>query len=40
MSVDHDLQPHIETWHGFLRFFFYLGAFVIVLLALMAIFLL
>ena len=40
MSVDHDFQAHLDTWHGFLRFFFYLAAFVIVLLALMAIFLL
>ena len=40
MSVDHDFQAHLDTWHGFLRFFFCLGGFVILLLALMAFFLL
>lgn len=40
MSADHDFQTHLDTWHGFIRVAFYAASFVIVLLALMAIFLL
>ena len=40
MAVDHDLQPHLETWHSFVRMIFYGLAFVISVLVLMALFLL
>ena len=40
MTVDHDLQAHLDTWHGFLRFLLYGVIFVVSLLALLAIFLL
>ena len=40
MTVDHDLQPHLETWHSFVRMIFYALAFVVTVLALMALFLL
>jgi hypothetical protein len=40
MAVDFDMQPHIDTWHSFIRVAtFGLGA-VITVLALLAIFLL
>ena len=40
MAVDHDMQQHIDTWHGFIRVAFCGLAAVITVLALMAIFLL
>jgi len=40
MAVDHDMQPHIDTWHGFIRIAFFGLAGVISVLVLMAIFLL
>lgn len=40
MTADHDMQPHIDTWHGFVRAAFYGLGFVITVIVLMAIFLL
>ncbi|MFI5020166.1 MAG: aa3-type cytochrome c oxidase subunit IV [Alphaproteobacteria bacterium] len=40
MAVDHDLKPHLDTWHSFVRMVFYGAAFVVVLLGLLALFLL
>lgn len=40
MAVDHDLKPHLDTWHGFVRLIFYAAAFVVVVLGLLALFLL
>jgi len=40
MTVEHDLEPHLETWHGFLRLIFYAAIFIVSVLALLAIFLL
>jgi hypothetical protein len=40
MAVDHDLKPHLDTWHGFVRLIFYGAAFVVALLSLLALFLL
>ncbi|HUI18373.1 MAG TPA: aa3-type cytochrome c oxidase subunit IV [Alphaproteobacteria bacterium] len=40
MTVDHDLEPHLETWHSFVRMIFYGLAFVVSALGLMALFLL
>jgi hypothetical protein len=40
MSDAHDLRPHLEMWHGFLRLIGYSVAAIVVLLGLMAIFLL
>ncbi len=40
MAVDHDLKPHLDTWHGFVRLIFYGAASVVVLLGLLALFLL
>jgi phosphoribosylglycinamide formyltransferase-1 len=39
-TVDHDMQPHIDTWHGFIKMATYGATFVIIVLVLMAIFLL
>ena len=40
MATDHDFESHIETWHGFVRFIFYGAAFVVSVLALLALFVL
>ena len=37
---DFDMTPHLETWHGLIRFATYGAIFVIVLMSLLAIFLL
>lgn len=35
---DHDLQPHLDTWHGFVKMMFYGAGGAILILALLAIF--
>ena len=40
MAVDHDMQPHIDTWHSFIRVAFCALGGVVAVLVLMAIFLL
>jgi hypothetical protein len=40
MSDAHDLRPHLETWHGFVRLIGFSVAGIVVLLVLMALFLL
>lgn len=40
MAVDHDMQPHLDTWHSFVRIAFYCLAGVLGVIALMALFLL
>ncbi len=40
MSNAHDLRPHLEMWHGFLRLIGYSLGAIVVLLVLMALFLL
>ena len=40
MAMEHDLKPHLDTWHSFIRIAYYGASFVILVLALMAIFLL
>ena len=40
MSNAHDLRPHLEMWHGFLRLISYSLAAIIALLVFMAVFLL
>jgi aa3 type cytochrome c oxidase subunit IV len=37
---DHDLQPHLDTWHGFVKVLFYSAGAAVLILALLAIFLL
>ena len=39
MSVEHDLQPHLDTWHSFIKTMFIGAAGVVALLVLMALFL-
>lgn len=39
-AAEHDMQPHLDTWHRFVRMVIYGAFFVIVVLALLALFLL
>lgn len=40
MSDAHDLRPHEEMWHGFLKLITYSVAGIVILLGVMALFLL
>lgn len=40
MSDAHDLRPHLDTWHAFIKLIGYSIAGIVVLLVLMALFLL
>jgi len=40
MSVDREVERHLETWHGFSRLMFWAALHVVVILALLAFFLL
>jgi hypothetical protein len=35
---DHDLQPHLDTWHGFVKVLFYGAGGALLILALLATF--
>jgi hypothetical protein len=38
MAVQHDMTPHIATWNLFIKYMFYGGASIVVLLVLLAFF--
>jgi Bacterial aa3 type cytochrome c oxidase subunit IV len=40
MAVQHDMQPHLDTWHSFVKWLFRGAAFVVLVLVLLAIFVL
>jgi Bacterial aa3 type cytochrome c oxidase subunit IV len=38
VETDHDLQPHLDTWHAFVKWLFRCAAAVVLVLVLLAIF--